>query len=118
MCTTKLVRFGWVEGRVNASEHHVRATIASHFPNLVTTKCIRRVDADADNISSLNVEWVHGIQSFIDQGGITEARGCCRGQDQFPRAYHFFSSHRQTERDQILADIALRADDDEEGDAA
>jgi hypothetical protein len=81
MCTTKLVRFGWVEGRVDASEHHVRATIASYFPDLVTAKCIRRVDADADNISSLNVEWVHGIQSFIDQGGITKARRCCRGQD-------------------------------------
>ena len=78
MCTTKLVRFGWVEGRVNASEHHVRATIASHFPNLVTTKCIRRVDADADNIAGLNLIRVHSRQRLIDDAGIAKAHRCRR----------------------------------------
>jgi hypothetical protein len=61
------MRFAWVKSRVDAPEHYVRATLASHFSNLITAKCIRRVDADADNVSSLNLEWVHGLQSFIDQ---------------------------------------------------
>src|SRR3954470_17423319 len=47
--TSKLMRFHWIKRRVNASEDHVRATIASQLPNFITAKRIRSVNADADN---------------------------------------------------------------------
>ena len=65
--TTQFLRFKGIESRVDASENHVCATITSDSPNLVPTKCIRGVDAYPDNISGLNVQRIHCLQSLIDQ---------------------------------------------------
>jgi len=72
---TQFMRLARVQGCVNPAEHDVCAAIASYFANLVTAKCVRRMDADANNISRLNVERIQGFQSFIDQAGIAKASG-------------------------------------------
>jgi hypothetical protein len=46
---------------VNASKDNVRAASASHLPDFVAAKRIRSVNADADNISRLNIERVDGL---------------------------------------------------------
>src|SRR4029077_8316543 len=72
--------FGGVKTGVNAAEHNVGAAFASDFPNFVTAPRIGGVDADTDNIPSLNVERVHCVQSFIDQAWV--AKACRRGRRQ------------------------------------
>src|SRR4030095_6924856 len=64
---TKFMRFVWIEGRVNAAEHHAGASFARHFSNLVAPERIRRVDADADDIATLDGVGVDSDQGFIDQ---------------------------------------------------
>jgi hypothetical protein len=62
----KLMRFVWVEGCVNASEHHLGAAVARHSANFVASERIRRVDTDADDIARLDAVWGYCRQSFID----------------------------------------------------
>jgi hypothetical protein len=61
---------------MNPAEYDERSAIASEFANGITAKGIRGMDADADNISSFNVQWVQGLESFINQAGIAKTRGC------------------------------------------
>jgi hypothetical protein len=79
MCAAKLLCFVGVEGCVNSSEHHIRAPSACNCPKLVAAESIGCVDADADNIASLNASWVQSRKGFIDKRGIAKSfRGCCR----------------------------------------
>jgi len=75
MRAAKFVRLAWIQGGMNPAEYDERSAIPGEFANGITTKGIRGMDADADNISSLNLKWVQGLESFINQAGIAKTRG-------------------------------------------
>ena len=75
---TQFVGFVGIEGGVNASEHHVGAALAGHFPDFVAAERVGGVDADADNIAGLNLIRVYRLQGLVDQAGIAKARRCRR----------------------------------------
>src|SRR5437867_11579418 len=54
MCAPKFMSFVRVKGCVNAAEHHIGAAFACQFANFISPERVGSVDANTDNIASLN----------------------------------------------------------------
>jgi hypothetical protein len=55
VCASEIDRFLGIKGGVNSAEDHVRAALPRQLSNFVSAQCVRRVNADADRIASLNL---------------------------------------------------------------
>jgi hypothetical protein len=60
-----------IQGSVNATEDDIGAAFACQFADLVSPERIGGVDANANDISSLNSSGIYGIESFVHQGRVT-----------------------------------------------
>src|SRR5947209_3390921 len=83
-----------VEGRMNASEHHIGAPSACHSSDFVAAESIGGVDANANNVALLNLSRAYRCQSLIHQARIAKAHGCSRRENIQPARGNDCSAER------------------------
>jgi hypothetical protein len=66
----ELVRFVWIEGRVDASKNHGRAAFPRLAAYFIPAKCVERVDADADDVAGRDGVEVDRIERLVDDARI------------------------------------------------
>jgi len=72
MRPSNAVRLLRIECGVNSAEDDVGTALPCQSPNLISTQRIPRMDADADDISTLDAAWIHRTECFIDHYGVAE----------------------------------------------
>src|ERR1700693_3634098 len=70
MGSAKFMSFVRVKSCVNAAEYHIGAALACQLADFISTEGVGGVDADANNISSLNAGGGYGVESLVHQGCI------------------------------------------------
>src|SRR5579871_1813761 len=70
VCTSQLASLFRIKRCMNPPENDVRSPLTSDLSNFVAPKGIRGVDADANDIATLDDSYIHGGKRFVDQNRI------------------------------------------------